>query len=186
MWNNCKTKDQLDTSSNSTLIGNENGLEGLWKTVQPFYNRKDLQNNQGSIVGSPSYLVKEVTNDKGTFHVIEHILLRPKNFYSNHFLEPYLTNQKDPYSNQITVVCPRWIDPFTDEGYRHHFIHTIQSEAPAHIYINMLWITHPPHLWIFEYHYRKWLEVQSDYFNNSASSLHFEYQKAHRNFIENS
>ena len=60
----------------------------------------------------------------------------------------------------------------------------IQSEAPAHIYINMLWITHPPHLWIFEYHYRKWLEVQSDYFNNPASSLHLEYQKAHQNFIE--
>ena len=91
-------------------IDNGKALLGLWKTSQPFYNRKDLQNNQGSIVGSPSYLNASIEG-KGNFHVIEHVLLRPKNFYSNHFLEPYLTNQKDPYSNQITVVCPRWIDP---------------------------------------------------------------------------
>ena len=183
-WNKNRSEDELKEGMESTLNGNEQGLEGLWKTIQPFYDRKNLKNNQGLVDGAPLYLETSKNGKGGTFHVVEHILLRPKDVYSLHFLKPPSSTLKDPYSNQITVVCPKWMAPFANEGYRNHFTHMVESEAPAHIQVNILWITLPIHLWQFESHYREWLEIQSEYLKSDTANLIDRYTKAHQNFIQ--
>ncbi len=169
------------TNKEGILNGDEVDLEGLWKTLQYFRDQKASSNNHGTIEGTPQY---QGTNGMGTFHLVEHILLRPKNAYSSNFLNPSSAFQNDPYSNQMTIICPKLAPPFNNRGYRDHFTHIVQSEAPAHVYVNILWVIYPSDLSQFESHYREWLEEQKAYLDFENPTNTNLYKMAHQNFID--
>ena len=188
LWDKALSEREFIANTRDTSPETNVHLMGLWKAentknTTTFNNQKDGNVNHGIIEGTPQYQAIGI-NGMGTFHLVEHILLRPKDAYSSNFLNPSPTFQNDPYSNQITIICPTWTPPFNNKGYQNHFIHLVQSEAPAHVYVNIRWITDPSHLWQFESHYRKWLEAQQDYLANPTISLKQErYRIAHENFI---
>jgi uncharacterized protein YegP (UPF0339 family) len=81
------------------------------------------------------------------FHVVEHILLRPRE--GTTLFLPVDTKKKckcclgftDPYSFRITVVAPSWPDRFADLNFRNLFEKTVRLEAPAHIHVKVCWVS---------------------------------------------
>ncbi len=81
--------------------------------------------------------------------ILEHNLLVPDGdyrFYSNTFLK-LLENEdgnifsEDPYSMQITAICPGWL-PITHNSYfRQIAERIIREEIPAHISIKVCWLS---------------------------------------------
>lgn len=51
--------------------------------------------------------------------------------------DPILQN---PYSFVNTVLVPKWPTRFQDEGFRSLLEKTLREEAPAHLYVNVLWL----------------------------------------------
>ncbi len=118
-------------------------------------------------------------NDEG-FHVLEHILLRPRTV-SDNFLPivvnaddaiaqggapPQLTCQ-DPYSFWISVVLPYWPDRFRDMDFRRFVERTLRLEAPAHVALKIAWLDGRK-MSEFEVAYHDWLEQLAGDFAGSA------------------
>lgn len=188
LWGKALSESEIIENTRDTSLENNAHLHGFWKAenaeeTTTFNNQKNGSVNHVTIEGTPQYQGIG-TNNIGTFHLVEHILLRPKNANSLHFLTPSFMFDNDPYSNQMTIICPKLAPPFNNRGYRDHFTHIVQSEAPAHVYVNILWVIYPSELSQFESHYREWLEAQQDYLANPTISLKQErYRIAHENFI---
>lgn len=77
-----------------------------------------------------------------SFHIIEHILLRPRNDGYTALLSPKVFDLEypellDPYSFWITIVVPKWVERFKDKRLFQHFEQTLRSEAPAHLAIHI-------------------------------------------------
>lgn len=77
-----------------------------------------------------------------SFHIVEHILLRPRNDAYSEVLRPRVFDLEypellDPYSFWITVVVPDWVERFKDKRLFQHFEQTLRSEAPAHLAIRI-------------------------------------------------
>jgi len=78
-----------------------------------------------------------------SFHIVEHILLRPR---SGAFTKPLASmtfdleypEWLDPYSYAISIVVPSWMERFKDERLFAHFEQTLRSEAPAHLAISII------------------------------------------------
>ena len=83
----------------------------------------------------------------------------------------------------MTIICPKLAPPFNHRGYQDHFTHIVQSEAPAHVYVNILWVIYPSDLSQFESHYREWLEAQKVYLDFENTTNIDRYKIAHQNFI---
>ena len=187
LWDKVLSESELLEKTMNTSIENDIDLKGLWKaentgSTTTFNDQKDGSVNHGTIEGTPQYQAKG-TNGIGTFHLVEHILLRPKNANSLNFLNPSSAFQNDPYSNQMTIICPKLAPPFNNRGYQDHFTHIVQSEAPAHVYVNILWVIYPSDLSQFESHYREWLEAQKVYLDFENTTNIDRYKIAHQNFI---
>lgn len=95
------------------------------------------------------------------FHIIEHILLRPKSELYTELLQPMLGSidclkQFDPYSFWLTVVVPAWVDRFKDVQQRHLFEQRLRMEAPAHLMLNIVSLEREAMLH-FENNYHQWL-----------------------------
>ncbi|SFD73914.1 hypothetical protein SAMN05518672_10315 [Chitinophaga sp. CF118] len=80
----------------------------------------------------------------------------------------------DPYSFWATVVLPAWPERFRLARFRQFFEDTLRREAPAHIRLNILWIS-PQQMLQFEDAWRLWLaavarEDSCDY-NTSLTGL---------------
>ncbi|MCB0573395.1 MAG: hypothetical protein KDC61_02365 [Saprospiraceae bacterium] len=115
------------------------------------------------------------------FHVLEHILLRPRdegdrmmspcvppgqcstNFMEKDdatgWLKTYLPGL-DPYSFWATVVIPHWSPRFRNLNLRNFFEKTLRQEAPAHVALRIAWVD-AQQMKDFEMAYRNWLETQS-------------------------
>ena len=93
------------------------------------------------------------------FHVLEHILLRPKN-NAEKFLDPFEYFKgcptKDPYSFWITVILPSWLEVFEDYTNRHLFEQVFLKETPAHIVVRFCYLN-PNEMQDFEHAYLNWL-----------------------------
>ena len=48
----------------------------------------------------------------------------------------------DPYSFRVSVVLPAWSRRFRDINFRNFVETTIRSEAPAHTYLKLCWVSH--------------------------------------------
>ena len=101
--------------------------------------------------------------DEGGFHLVEHILLRPRDADTSTSAKgegwqagalailsqtPGALQSTDPYSMQLTFLFPAWITRFNareigKEGYREFIRQTVREETPAHIHIHLLWLSKP-------------------------------------------
>lgn len=99
--------------------------------------------------------------DEG-YHLVEHILLRPK-ANSDKLFSVCLdedcgdcTGSFDPYSFRITFVLPYWADRFYDMNFRGFVEDTIRTETPAHIFVKICWVDFAD-MKNFEEKYHAWL-----------------------------
>ena len=109
------------------------------------------------------------------FHIVEHILLRPKDDDYTPLLDPVIipdllakkakpphnTPQDiliaDPYSFWITVVVPNWLPQFKDDANgQNKFEQLVRRECPAHIVANFCWMS-PKQMYHFESAFLQWL-----------------------------
>lgn len=88
----------------------------------------------------------EETCQDDSFHIIEHILLRPLNEHYTPLLTPLATalpadpvdnRWLDPYSFRISVVVPDWVERYRDEQQFYLFGQTLRAETPAHIAVSI-------------------------------------------------
>lgn len=84
----------------------------------------------------------EETCQDDSFHIIEHILLRPLDEHYGPLLTPLLSNSTDskwldPYSFRISVVVPDWVERYRDEQQFYLFGQTLRAETPAHIAVGI-------------------------------------------------
>ncbi len=105
------------------------------------------------------------------FHILEHILLRPKNEFHDHFMEVCLDEDcrlcgdEDPYSFRTTVILPFWMERFLDEKMkiREYVERMLRLEAPAHVHLKICWVNNRQ-MRKFEWRYRRWLEENAKRF----------------------
>lgn len=108
-----------------------------------------------------------LVNDEG-FHLLEHILLRPRTT-SDNFLpicvntddatrgEPTQLTYQDPYSFWITIILPYWSERFRNIDFRRFVERTLRLEVPAHVALKIAWVN-VQQMRDFEVAYRNWLE----------------------------
>jgi hypothetical protein len=63
---------------------------------------------------------------------------------------------EDPYSFIASVVMPYWQGRFINQDFRGFFERSLQLECPAHIALNICWVSYD-HMKEFERNYKKWL-----------------------------
>lgn len=96
------------------------------------------------------------------FHLIEHILLRPKTETDLPLSVCVEKNCEacsgfvDPYSFRITIVVPSWPERFQNMDFRRFFESTVRMEAPAHVHVKICWVTQEQ-MNDFENDYFAWL-----------------------------
>jgi hypothetical protein len=98
-----------------------------------------------------------------SFHLIEHILLRPRSEAYTELLPPMIAcpgepEILDPYSFWVTVVVPDWAARFKDESRRNAFMQTFQRELPAHLEVRFCRLSRDA-MYHFEQAYLDWLKV---------------------------
>ncbi len=49
-------------------------------------------------------------------------------------------NNEDPYSFRATILFPCWPKRFRDKTFRNLVEKTLQTEAPAHVYLHVMWV----------------------------------------------
>ena len=99
------------------------------------------------------------------FHILEHILLRPKNNQED-FLIPfeYFTESpiEDPYSFWITVITPAWHNAIMNDNDKYQFEQVLRRETPAHIAIRFIYLDSVK-MEAFENAYLNWLHDLAKY-----------------------
>ncbi|MDP5171107.1 MAG: hypothetical protein NWR72_12755 [Bacteroidia bacterium] len=96
------------------------------------------------------------------FHVLEHILLRPRSADSPFLtdLPGYPSESRPPiqglYSFQATVLLPAWPSRSDSLAFRQLTEQTLRKEAPAHVYLHIVWVSYPA-MRRFEVAYQAWL-----------------------------
>ncbi|MFT3747082.1 MAG: hypothetical protein QM768_02150 [Agriterribacter sp.] len=142
----------------SLLNGNEALMETKENTIEA--NRSD------DIINSFVAAFTAPCNDPAGLHLIEHILLRPRdNLFA--LLQVCLHKGEciceiDPYSFSASVVLPYWPEHFDNMTFREYFENKIQEEAPAHTMLKVCWLNNDL-MREFEIRYKKWIETLADY-----------------------
>jgi uncharacterized protein len=98
------------------------------------------------------------------FHIVEHILLRPKDDDYTPLFDPVSVSDGistmqvyDPYSFWITVVIPNWLPQYKDNpNAQNAFEQLVRRETPAHIVAKFCWLD-PKEMYRFESAYLQWL-----------------------------
>ncbi|MGK6352097.1 hypothetical protein [Parapedobacter sp. DT-150] len=110
-------------------------------------------------------LVAEITagcNDPLGFHLVEHVLLRPRNTAFG-LIQTCPDDAEcrcgmDAYSYQASVILPYWPGHFDNMTFRTYFEQKIREEAPAHILLKVCWISNEQ-MRVFEIAYRNWVSA---------------------------
>ena len=107
------------------------------------------------------------------FHIVEHILLRPKDDDFTPLFDPVVVQDtlgtkanppkvqdlliEDGYSFWITVAVPGWLPQFKNNiNAQYQFEQLVRRETPAHIVVRFCWMA-PKEMYQFETAYLKWL-----------------------------
>ena len=112
------------------------------------------------------------SNDEG-FHLVEHILLRPRQQdpeLPREALLPISVSEEDcnreggpcrtsydPYSFWVSVILPYWPQRFRNQNFRRFVEQTLRLEAPAHVALKICWVD-VCQMRDFEVAYRDWLK----------------------------
>lgn len=98
------------------------------------------------------------------FHVVEHILLRPRRDDDTLMAVqladadpdvPKRIEARDPYSFRVSVVLPSWPRRFQNLNFRRLVERTLRAEAPAHVLLKICWVSHEQ-MRQFEAAYEDW------------------------------
>ena len=106
-------------------------------------------------------MVEETCQDD-SFHLVEHLLLRPRNDHFTPLLTPLVvvagTDNAwvDPYSFRLSVIVPDWVERYQNEQQYYLFSQTLRLEAPAHIALSFCRYNRNQML-AFETAYYNWL-----------------------------
>lgn len=143
-------------------------------------------------------------NERGYFHVFEHILLRIPGLSSKmvQMLESENTGIEllsicadndcsacggfDPYSFTASFILPSWINVYGDVHYRDYIEKLIRRETPAHILLRICWIDEPS-MKNYEEKIEKWWKARQALFaanslNNNTKGVDF--IKAQNEFVQ--
>ncbi|AOY79032.2 hypothetical protein BJP36_03025 [Moorena producens JHB] len=151
----------------------------VWDTE----NVSGLKQRICSLLGIPYHrktlaLCNELDETEG-FHIVEHILLRPRSSNDPDSDENFSefksntdsntdSNTIDPYSFQISFVFPDWLPRFQEENFKQLIYNIISAEIPAHITPYCHWLDKPKMI-KFENAYQLWLNTKMD--KNSTNNL---------------
>lgn len=106
-------------------------------------------------------MVEETCQDD-SFHLVEHLLLRPRNEHYAPLLAPLAvapgtdTAWVDPYSFRLSVIVPDWVERYQNEQQYYLFSQTLRLEAPAHVALGFCRYNRTQML-AFETAYYNWL-----------------------------
>lgn len=123
--------------------------------LRPRFGENELSEDDKKDLLLPSYLIR---NEEDKEPEIEIKGFDPTD--DDDSFDDYIMGA-DPYSFWLTVVLPHWSARFRDLDFRDFFEGTLRREAPAHIGLNIVWVT-PSEMQKFEKVWRKWLEVADD------------------------
>lgn len=112
--------------------------------------------------------------DAEGMHLIEHILLRPRN--GNFKLAPVCLDpncdfcgEQDPYSFRISVVLPYWPPHFQNMAFRSYFEDIIRQELPAHTIVKICWLDDIT-MYNFDIAYKAWIIALANYAFDSETA----------------
>lgn len=123
--------------------------------LRPRFGENELSDDDKKSLLLPTYLIR---NEEDKEPEIEIKGFDPTD--DDDSFDDYIMGA-DPYSFWLTVVLPHWSARFRDLDFRDFFEGTLRREAPAHIGLNIVWVT-PNEMQKFEKVWRKWLEVADD------------------------
>jgi hypothetical protein len=105
--------------------------------------------------------------DSVGLHLVEHILLRPRNNLFS--LAPVCLDsncdfcgEEDPYSFRMSIVLPYWPAHFRSTAFRSYFEDMVRREAPAHTIVKVCWLNNEL-LYEFEIAYKTWLTTLANF-----------------------
>jgi hypothetical protein len=104
------------------------------------------------------YTVLDVTDEGSNTEIV---IKKVEDFIRDRLLAVNLDDEcecvlEDPYTCVAHVVLPYWPGRFTNTDFRKFFDKTIRREAPAHVFLNICWVS-PSHMADFERAYKAWL-----------------------------
>jgi len=123
-----------------------------------------------------AFVLKEFFSHEGT-HLIEHILLRPEHngkykfkndsditvneLIEDRLLDPHFQEEcectlDDPYTCFAHVLLPYWAGRFINRDLRRFLEKKLKTEAPAHVFLTICWIS-PEHMEELEQAWKIWL-----------------------------
>lgn len=110
--------------------------------------------------------------DPEGLHLIEHILLRPRN-KNFHLMQVCLHGcdcpcEVDPYSFRASVVLPYWPGHFDHPSFRQYIENKIREEAPAHVMLKICWLNNDL-MRDFEVRYKRWIETLAAYTQDAVA-----------------
>jgi hypothetical protein len=119
-------------------------------------------------------------NDPVGLHLIEHILLRPREAVAPpgktfDLMQVCLHDcdcfcELDPYTFRASVVLPYWPAHFDSMAFRDYFENKIREEAPAHVMLKICWLNNDL-MREFEVRYKKWIETLANYYFDRKANL---------------
>jgi hypothetical protein len=163
------------------LIGSGAGVTGavlLWK---------DCPDNE-TFMTEAAKLAEEFAiecNDPAGLHLIEHILLRPRDAGFKRMTvcldDCDCLCELDPYSFHASVVLPYWPGHFDSMSFRQYFENKIREEAPAHVMLKICWLNNEL-MRQFEIAYKAWIEKLAAYSFDKVANL-TDFRKANDDMI---
>lgn len=148
-----------------------NGDESLMETPD-----NSIENSEAATIIIDEFVkaFSESCNDPVGLHLIEHILLRPRN-NSFQLMQVCLHNGEcfceiDPYTFRASVVLPYWPAHFDNMSFREYFETKIREEAPAHVMLKICWLNNDL-MREFEVSYKEWIDALAHYAENKTANL---------------
>jgi len=137
----------IDTSGgvNAVVLRLEDGEGAVLTHDTQFANAGEAARRAREIVLRYDELLQGPLCDNEGLHVIEHILLRPRQS-GDRLMQVCLPEdcsfcgEEDPYSFRLHVVLPYWPRRFQDLNFRRYAEQLIREETPAHIVPQICWV----------------------------------------------
>lgn len=139
-----------------------------WKRIGTY---SDFNETKKAVYATIDF-VKELNIESEDFHIIEHVLLRPRSEREPVFhqegvhdlpslMEALKEDETDFYSFRISVVLPKWTARFNDSRFQALATETFHLNIPAHISIDYVWLE-PEEMCDFEQYYCEWLSKRTN------------------------